>query len=100
MKDLDSYFLLVSGKESRQVQLERLDDDQYQNSEKKHKRDFIEDSVEHMGTRVLVVGETSNHSPTKSVIAEQKKDASHLAPKPCAGYKIYPGKSGYPQPKY
>lgn len=99
MIDPDSYLLLVSGKESRQVRLEGLDDDQYQNCEKEHKRDFVEDSVEHVGTRVLVVGEASNHSSTKSVIAKQEKNKTYFAPKPSARYILDPRKSGYPQPK-
>ena len=90
----------MSGEGSRQVRLEGLDDDQYQYCEKKYKRDFIEDTVEHMGTRVLVVGETSNHSSAKSVVAEQEENKTYFAPKPCARYILYPRESGYPQPKH
>ena len=100
MIDPDSYLLLVGGEENRQVRLEGLDDDQYQNCEKKHKRDFVENAVEHMRSRVLVVGKASNHSSTKSVIAEQEENKTYFAPKPSAYNILDPRKCGYPQPKH
>lgn len=90
----------MSEKENRQYRLKRLDDNQSQNYEEEDEWNFVKDTIELMSASILVIGESPDNSSTKTVISEQKENATHLAPEPSTRDIVDPRESGYPQSKH